>query len=75
MHRTIITVIAVAEFKQACTDSYSHLRLALRKKGKPTGEMDLLITSVAVAHQAFLVTHNTKHFIEIEGLDLEDWLI
>jgi len=39
-----------------------------------TGEMDLLIASVAMAHKAILVTHNVKHFEQIEGLLLEDWL-
>ncbi len=34
----------------------------------------MLIAAVALAHEAILVTHNTKHFENIEGLRLEDWL-
>ncbi|MCB8946081.1 MAG: type II toxin-antitoxin system VapC family toxin [Ardenticatenaceae bacterium] len=71
----LLQIVDVVDFDQASADSYSHLRLTLRQKGKPTGEMDLLIASIAVAHQAVLVTHNTKHFSEIEGLVLEDWLM
>ena len=71
----LLQIIDVVDFDQARADSYSYLRLALRQKGKPTGEMDLLIASIAVTHQAVLVTHNTKHFSEIEGLVLEDWLM
>ena len=69
-----LQIVSVVDFDQASADSYSHLRLDLRCKGRPTGEMDLLIASVAVAHQAILVTHNTKHFSQIEGLAVEDWL-
>jgi tRNA(fMet)-specific endonuclease VapC len=36
--------------------------------------MDLLIASVALAHDLTLVTHNTGHFQEMPGLRLEDWL-
>jgi predicted nucleic acid-binding protein len=36
--------------------------------------MDLLIASVAVTHNATLVTNNLQHFTVIEGLRVEDWL-
>jgi predicted nucleic acid-binding protein len=36
--------------------------------------MDMLIAAVALANDAILVTHNTKHFENIDGLVLEDWL-
>ena len=43
-------------------------------QGRTKGEIDTLIATVAVANEAILVTHNTKHFENIEGLSLEDWL-
>lgn len=67
-------MIDVAEFDRASADAYAHLRVGLRQKGKPTGEIDALIAAVAMANGATLVTHNTKHFENIEGLHLEDWL-
>ena len=70
----LLQFVPVVDFDQASADSYSHLRLALRQKGKPTGEMDLLIASIAIAYDAILVTHNTRHFSQVEGLVLEDWL-
>ncbi len=33
-----------------------------------------MIASVALAHDLTLVTHNLKHFSEIPGLRVEDWL-
>ena len=68
----LLQIIPLIDFDQTSAEYYSYLRLALRQKGKPTSEMDLLIAAIAVAHQAILVTHNTKHFQYIEGLTLED---
>jgi tRNA(fMet)-specific endonuclease VapC len=72
--RELLQVVEVTDFDQASTEAYSRIRLALRQKGQPIGEMDMLIAAVALAHEAILVTHNTKHFENIEGLRLEDWL-
>jgi tRNA(fMet)-specific endonuclease VapC len=38
------------------------------------GRADLLITSVALANRATLVTRNTKDFSKISGLSIENWL-
>ncbi len=72
--RQFLQIVAVADFDPASAEAYSHIRLALRRKGRPTGEIDALIAAVAVANEAVLVTHNTKHFENIERLVLEDWL-
>lgn len=47
----------------------------LRRIGRPTGELDALIAAIARARGDILVTHNTRDFINIPGLQLEDWLI
>jgi predicted nucleic acid-binding protein len=39
------------------------------------GYNDLLIASIALSHNLILVTHNTKEFIRVEGLQIEDWEI
>jgi tRNA(fMet)-specific endonuclease VapC len=69
-----IHIINVVGFDQASADAYSHIRLALRQKGRPSGEIDTLIAAVALANDAILVTHNVKHFENIVALSLEDWL-
>ena len=67
-------MISLANFDQSSAEAYSHIRLYLRQKGRPTGEIDALIAAVAIASDAVLVTHNTKHFEHIQHLRLEDWL-
>ena len=45
----------------------------LRSKGEPIDDIDLLIAGLALVHGWALVTHNTRHFDRIEGLQAEDW--
>jgi tRNA(fMet)-specific endonuclease VapC len=33
-----------------------------------------MIASIALAHEAVLVTGNTRHFSRVPGLRLENWL-
>jgi tRNA(fMet)-specific endonuclease VapC len=39
------------------------------------GAMDMLIAAIALANGLILVTHNTKEFARIPGLQLEDWIL
>jgi tRNA(fMet)-specific endonuclease VapC len=73
--KQFLATVPVVDFDESSAEAYSQIRLALRRKGRPTGEVDALIASVAMAQGAALVTHNTKHFEQIEGLALEDWLV
>lgn len=41
--------------------------------GTPIGPMDTLIAGIAIAHQATLVTHNTREFRRVRRLNIVDW--
>lgn len=47
----------------------------LREIGRPIGDLDAVIAAVARSRQYILVTDNTRHFINIPNLRLENWLI
>jgi len=49
------------------------IRAALEVAGQPVGPMDTLIAGTAMAHHGVLVTHNTKEFSRIGGLQVTDW--
>lgn len=51
----------------------SHIRAELAGAGTPIGPYDLLIASIALANDLILVTHNTKEFRRVSGLQIEDW--
>jgi tRNA(fMet)-specific endonuclease VapC len=63
----------VLPFDDLCAEHYGIIRADLAAQGTPTGNNDTLIAAIARAHDAVLVTHNTKEFGRITGLRLQDW--
>jgi tRNA(fMet)-specific endonuclease VapC len=63
----------VLPFDQAAADEYARLRFELERVGRPIGERDLLIASIAVARRLVVVTHNVSEFGRLAGLIVEDW--
>ena len=49
------------------------IRAELDKQGLPIGPYDLLIGASALVNNYILVTHNTKEFIRIKDIKIEDW--
>ncbi len=62
------------EFNAEAADRYGQLKHSLKIQGKPIGDMDTLIAAHAIAENLILVTHNTRHFENVQGLKLEDWM-
>ncbi len=60
-------------FDDQCADEYGLIRADLTAQGSLIGPNDMLIAAVARAHNAIVVTHNTREFSRISGLSLEDW--
>lgn len=55
-------------------DHYGALNDANRRNGTPAGEIDTQIAAHALAEGLTLVTHNTRHFDQVPGLKLVDWM-
>jgi len=49
------------------------LRAELERQGTPIGPLDTLIAGTALARGAVLITHNTKEFSRVPGLQVGDW--
>ena len=64
-----ITVLSIGESAAAQFD-----RLRQSKKLSRIGRADLLIAAVALAHGATVVTRNLRHFRQVPGLRVENWL-
>ncbi len=69
-----IDVIRIIPFDLTCAIKFGDIKSKLRAIGKPTGEVDALIGATALTHSAILVTNNLKHFENIKGLKMENWL-
>ena len=55
------------------TDS-AELFLDLRRQGVRIGSMDLKIACITLAHNATLLTRNSGDFVQVSGLQIENWL-
>ena len=56
-----------------CVHHYGIVRSTLERKGRGIGPLDTLIAAHALALGAVLVTHNSREFNRVPGLDIEDW--
>ena len=53
---------------------YAQGKLALRKKGKPVDEFDMVIAGQAIDAGLIVVTDNVKHFENMPGVKIENWV-
>jgi len=53
---------------------YARQKASLRRMGRTVDDFDVLIGSTAIVHDLVLVTRNTRHFVNMGGLKLEDWI-
>lgn len=49
-------------------------RLRAISKLRKIGRADLLVASIAIANRATLVTRNLRHFKQVPGLSIENWV-
>ena len=63
----------VRPWPNEATHHYARIRAALERAGQPVGGMDLLIAAHAMAEDSVLVTNNTREFLRVPGLAVEEW--
>ena len=69
----LLQTCAVLQFDAEAASHAADIRLELETAGTPIGPHDVLIAAIARRHQRTLVTHNTREFARVPGLQLEDW--
>lgn len=69
-----IQMAQVLEFGVAESKLAAEIEQTLRTLGKTVGVVDVLISSHALSQGLMLVTNNTKHFEQVPGLKLENWV-
>lgn len=73
--RRFVERFASLPFDGEAAHAYSQIRARLEELGTPIGPNDLMIAAIAVASDVVLVTHNTREFGRVKGLQHEDWEI
>lgn len=60
-------------FDERCANAYAGLHAVLQRKGTLIGIADIMIAATALAHDAIVVTANTREFTRVPGLTTENW--
>ncbi|HEX5337537.1 MAG TPA: type II toxin-antitoxin system VapC family toxin [Gallionella sp.] len=71
--KTFFAPLQSLAFDDECAEHYGQIHAELLTQGKAIGPNDTLIASIARAHNATLVTHNTGEFQRVPGLSIADW--
>lgn len=66
-------VLGVGKLDNSILDFASDIYCELRKKKQSIEDADILTAAFCISHDFTLVTHNTKHFVNISGLSYCDW--
>ncbi|MDB5929467.1 MAG: hypothetical protein JWR60_1174 [Polaromonas sp.] len=70
----VLSAIAVHPLPAQAGHHYGTIKAALDTAGTPIGGNDLWIAAHALAAEMTLVTHNTREFERVPGLQLENWI-
>lgn len=64
----------IVDYSAKASIKYGKLRSDLESQGKVIGGLDMLIASHALSLDVRLVTNNTKEFMRVDGLELDNWV-
>ncbi len=70
-----INKLLIVDFNANDALEFGKIQGELKQIGRPTGVVDALLAAMARSRQDILVTDNTRHFINITNLQLENWLL
>jgi tRNA(fMet)-specific endonuclease VapC len=68
----LLAQILIVPMGEAAAVQFDRLRAV--KRLRKIGRADLLISSIALAHRATLVTRNVRHFKQVPGLSVTNWM-
>lgn len=71
---TFIGNFTIYNFDKKASVEYAKIRAELEEIGNIIGANDLLIASHTKSLDAIMVTNNTREFLRVDGLKVEDWV-
>ena len=69
----LLSPLTVLELDAQSARLFGRITARLQLAGHPSGDMDVLIASVALVHDQKIVTRNLRHFERISGLRVEGY--
>jgi predicted nucleic acid-binding protein len=70
----VLSRLTVLPFDLESAPVFGRLKASLEKRGLPRSEPDLRIAAIALQHGLTIITGNVRHFSDIPGLTVENWL-
>ncbi len=70
----VLSRLTVLPFDIESARIFGRLKASLEARGLPRSEPDLRIAAIALQHGLTIVTGNVRHFSDIPGLAVENWL-
>ena len=71
--QAFLAPLAVLPFGGEAAQVYGKIRARLEARGKTIGSLDMMIAAHALSLASVLVTNNTREFVRVTGLKLENW--
>lgn len=69
-----LSILQILSFDDRAAAEYGKICAYLQRQGTPIGTMDMLIAGHARANDLILVTNNTREFMRIPELRIENWV-
>ena len=73
--RLFLAPFTILPFDADDAFSAGRIRGMLAQRGTPIGPYDVMIAGQGLAKNLTVITHNTKEFSRVPGLQLEDWIL
>ena len=70
----VLSRLTVLPFDLESARVFGRLKASLEARGLPRSEPDLRIAAIALQHRLTVITGNLRHFSDIPGLAVENWL-
>lgn len=72
--RQFLAGIRIVNFDMLAAEHFGDIFAELERNHMRIGDRDTLIAAQARSHGYTVVTHNTREFERVRGLNIEDWL-
>ncbi|TGK71126.1 type II toxin-antitoxin system VapC family toxin [Leptospira wolffii] len=68
-----LSIFDILPFEQSDAQAFGIIKTDLKKSGNLIGSIDTLLAAQALSRDLVFVTNNTKEFIRVKNLKIEDW--
>jgi len=69
----LLSRMRLLEFTVQACERFGEIRHQMEAAGTPIGDLDIMIASIALAHNQTILTQDTSHFKKIPRLTVETW--